>query len=72
MTSYIVLDQDGNQAGSMESDALPQAGDVLVLRHPLDGGPTWKVLRREFVNGETYVIVVSVPHGESVAAAVAS
>jgi hypothetical protein len=60
MVSFVVKDRWGERVGSAEYDALPRPGDKLIMRHPDDAGPTYEVLRCEFVNGDIEVIVRSV------------
>jgi hypothetical protein len=54
---FIALTEEGERVGSHDRGSVPNVGDLLILRHPDDNGPTWVVVRREFVNGEPYVIV---------------
>lgn len=67
---YIVVDEDGVRHGSTGEDVpLPVPGDILVLRHPDESGPTWQVVRREFVNAQQVLVVVrEVDAAESAAA----
>jgi hypothetical protein len=67
--SFIVIRGDtGERVGSDDSRYLPQTGDVLIMRHPDDYGPTFRVVRREFINGETYVVVDEIEQHASSAA----
>lgn len=56
---YIVVTEDGQRQGSFDENVpLPAAGDRLILRHPDDHGPSWEVVRREFVNAQVILVVV--------------
>lgn len=54
----LVRGDDGTHVGSHESNALPYAGDLLMLKFPDHADrDCWRVVRRELINSDWYVIV---------------
>ena len=58
---YVVVRcDDGTRVGSHESNTLPHAGDLLMLKVPDRADrDCWRVVRREFINSDWYVVVES-------------